>query len=489
MKITVVGGGLGGLAAAALLAKDGHEVAVYEKNETIGGRASVFSRDGFLFDMGPTWYLMPDVFDNFFAHFGKKSSDFYRLFRLDPSFRIFYDDGDVVDIVADMEKNFMLFDKLERGGGEKLRKFLQKCEKLYESISKTLYKDLDSPLSLFQREILLQGLQFNIFESMESFIYKRFESDKARKILLYSIGFVGTPPAKAPAFYSILSYLKLAQGVYYPEGGIRRVVEAVYDLAKSHGVEFYLGYEINKIKVIDGRARRIISDGNSWETDAVVVNADYAYAETKLLEPRYWTYGPSYWEKRTYTPSALVAYIGVDHKLDSLITHNIFLERDWAEKFYQIFDPRYAKWPEYASYYVHVPSKINVSAAPHGCEALFILVPIGAGLDDSDEKRHKLFTKVVKDLENKTGESIENSIGVKYFFSIRDFTTRYNAYRGSALGLAHTLSQTAFWRPRHKSRKVKNLYYTGQYTHPGIGLPMVLISAEIVARKIERELR
>ncbi|MEM4190834.1 MAG: FAD-dependent oxidoreductase, partial [Nitrososphaerota archaeon] len=173
----------------------------------------------------------------------------------------------------------------------------------------------------------------------------------------------------------------------------------------------------------------------------------------------------------------------------SLITHNIFLERDWAEKFYQIFDPRYAKWPEYASYYVHVPSKINVSAAPHGCEALFILVPIGAGLDDSDEKRHKLFTKVVKDLENKTGESIENSIGVKYFFSIRDFTTRYNAYRGSALGLAHTLSQTAFWRPRHKSRKVKNLYYTGQYTHPGIGLPMVLISAEIVARKIERELR
>ncbi|MCS7136809.1 MAG: phytoene desaturase family protein [Candidatus Caldarchaeum sp.] len=488
MKISVVGGGLGGLAAAALLAKDGHEVTVVEKNENVGGRAGVFSRDGFVFDMGPTWYLMPEVFDKFFMNFGYKTSDLYSIHRLDPSYRIFFDDGDVVDIRADVEEIYSVFDRLERNGGEKLRKFLAKCGELYESISKTLYLDLDSPLSFFQREIISQGIKINIFESLDRYVKKRFESEKARKILLYSVGFVGTPPAKSPAFYAILNYVKMVQGVYQPERGIREVVEAVYKLAKSQGVEFLTGHEVKKIEVEGGRARKIVANGLAVEADAVVVNADLAHAETNLLEPQYRTYDAGYWSKRMFTPSALIAYLGLDSRVNSLVSHNVFLERDWGENFSQVFDTGKAEWPEYASYYVHVPSKVDKTAAPKDGEALFMLVPVACGVGDDEKKREKLFNNVLKDLETKTGEKISDSLVLKKFFSVSDFSSRYNAFRGSALGLAHTLRQTAFWRPGHRSRKVKNLFYTGQYTHPGIGLPMVLISAEIVRRKIAKEM-
>ncbi|MCS7145774.1 MAG: phytoene desaturase family protein [Nitrososphaerota archaeon] len=488
-RVVVVGAGVGGLAVAALLAKDGHEVTVVEKNESIGGRAGAFIRDGFAFDTGPTWYLMPDVFDRFFQEFGRRTSDLYTLYRLDPSYRVFFDDGEVVDISHDVEKVYQLFDSLEEGGGEKLRRFLNKCEELYKSIRKTLYLDLDSPLSLLNREILSQGLKINIFESVESYVKKSFQSDKARKILLYSVGFIGTPPAKSPSFYAILNYVKIVQGVYFPEGGIRRLVQVLYDLAKSQGVEFLTGQEVKKIEVEDGVARRVLVDGSALDADVVVVNADYAYTELNLLDRRYRTYDENYWRSRTLTPSALIAFIGLDRKIDSLTTHNVFLERDWSENFYQIFDPLRAKWPDYASYYVHVPSKVDKSAAPKEGEAVFFLIPIASGLEDSDEKREKLFTNILRDLEHKTGEKIGENIVLKGLFSIRDFSARFNAFRGTALGLAHTLRQTAFWRPRHRSAKVKNLYYTGQYTHPGIGLPMVLISAQIVRKKIAKELK
>ncbi|MEM4494423.1 MAG: phytoene desaturase family protein [Candidatus Caldarchaeum sp.] len=488
MRIAVIGAGVGGLAAAALLARDGHEVAVVEKNENVGGRAGVFSRDGFTFDMGPTWYLMPEIFDRFYSHFGKKTSDFYNLLKLDPGYRVYFDDGVRLDISAELEENILLFDHLEPNGGEKLRRFLTKCEELYQSISKTLYLDLDSPLSFINPEILAQGIKINIFESVESYVKKWFQSDKARKLLLYSIGFIGTPPAKAPAFYAILNYVKLVQGVYMPEHGIRQVVDTLYRLAKQEGVEFLLGHEVKKIEVKNSRAERVHANGFSINVDAVVVNADYANFETKVLEPRYRTYDANYWNKRMFTPSALIAYVGVDKKIKNLIPHNIFLEKDWGENFYQIFDPRYAKWPEYASYYVHVPSKIDDTAAPAGGEAVFILIPVAYGIEDDDNKREVLFNNVLRDLEQKTGENIRENIVLKQFFSIRDFSTRYNAYKGSALGLAHTLSQTAFWRPRHRSKKVKNLYYSGQYTHPGIGVPMVLISAEIIRNKLRKEM-
>ncbi|MEN3047442.1 MAG: phytoene desaturase family protein [Candidatus Caldarchaeales archaeon] len=486
-RVVVVGAGLGGLAAAALLARDGHEVTVIEKNEWVGGRAGSFSRDGFTFDTGPTWYLMPDVFEQFFAQFGRRPEDFYRLHRLDPSYRVFFDDGTVIDVSADIEEVYGLFDELEDGGGEKLRRFLGKCGELYASIRRTLYLDLDSPPSLLNREVLSQGMKVNVLESVESFVKRHFSSDKARKILLYSIGFVGTPPSRAPSFYAILNYVKLVQGVYYPEGGVRKVVEAVYGLAREHGVEFVLGREVRSLEISGGRVRRVIADGASLEADAVVVNADYAHFETEVLEPRYRTYDLDYWNRRTFTPSALIAFVGVRGKLESLVNHNVVLERDWGENFSQIFDPRAARWPDYASYYVHVPSKTDPSAAPREGEALFILVPVPAGLRDGEAERERLYSNVLRDLERRTGEEIADRVAVRRLFSVSDFVSAFNSFKGSALGLAHTLGQTAFWRPRHRSRKVRNLYYTGQYTHPGIGLPMVLISAEIVRRKVARE--
>ncbi|BAJ50442.1 phytoene dehydrogenase [Candidatus Caldarchaeum subterraneum] len=488
LRIVVVGAGVGGLAAAALLAREGHEVTVAEKNNNVGGRAGVLSRDGFTFDMGPTWYLMPEIFDRFYSHFGKKTSDFYNLLKLDPGYRVFFDDGVKVDISAELEENIRLFDGLEPNGGEKLRRFLAKCEELYNSISKTLYLDLDSPFSFLNPEILSQGIKINIFESVESYVKKWFQSDKARKLLLYSIGFIGTPPSKAPAFYAILNYVKLVQGVYMPEHGIRQVVDTLYGLAKQENVEFLLGHEVSKIEVTNSKAERVYLNDSSMKVDAVVVNADYAFFETRVLEPRYRTYDVDYWSKRMFTPSALIAYLGLDKKVENIIPHNVFLEKDWGENFYQIFDPRYAKWPEYASYYVHVPSKIDKTAAPPGGEAVFILIPVANGIEDDDKKRETLFNNVLRDLEQKTGENIHENIVFKQLFSIRDFSARYHAYRGSALGLAHTLGQTAFWRPVHRSKKVKNLYYTGQYTHPGIGVPMVLISAEIIRNKLRKEL-
>jgi len=490
MKLVIVGAGFGGLSAAALLAKEGFEVTVVEKNEQPGGRASTHKDGGYAFDMGPSWYLMPDVYEKFFAEFGKKPEDFYDLARLDPAYRIYFEEGPTIDIASDVMKNLALFDTLEKDGGDKLKTYLSEGKEKYDlAIGQMLYRDYRSIFDMFDPHMILEGRKFHIFESLDSFVKKRFSSDEARRIVQYSVGFLGSSPKNTPAFYHMMSYIDLSMGVWYPDGGMRKVVEGIYDLARQNGATFRFNEPVTSIDVKDGSVVGVTTKDDTYEADIVIINADYPYAEMALLEPQYATYPEKYWKKREIAPSAFVVYLGISKRVESLAHHTLFLDKDWEENFHRIFDPAQAGWPESPSYYVNVPSKTDASAAPDGGEALFILVPLAPGIPDSPEIRERFYNRIIDHIESTTGESIRDAVVTKRIFALGDFEERYNAYRGTALGLTHSLFQTALWRPAHQSRKVENLYYTGQYTHPGIGVPMTLISSQIIAQDITKNKR
>lgn len=483
--ITVVGAGFGGLSAASLLAKEGFKVIVLEKNEGPGGRSSVYSKDGFYFDMGPSWYLMPDVYEKFYLEFGKKAENFFKLEKLDPSYRIFIYDEEIYDLRADLEKNYHLFDSFEPNGGEKLKKYLESSKELYEfSIAEMLYKDYKSVLDLLNGKLLIKSYKLHLWENLEDYINKQFESDEARKILKYAIGFLGGAPKNTPSFYHLVSHADLAMGVWYPEGGMRKVVESLYELAESLGVEFKFNEPVEKLEINENVVKKVVTHRRTYESDLVIVTADYPHAEMNLLDPDYQSYNQKYWEERVISPSSMVVYLGVDFKVDKLLHHNLFLNKDWETGFDYIFDPKKAEWPENPSYYVNVPSKTDKTAAPEGSDTIYILIPLAPGMDDTPDLRENLYNSILDDLESKIGINIREHIVVKKLFAINDFKKRYNAYKGTAFGLTHTLKQTALWRPAHRSKKVENLYYSGQYTHPGIGVPMVMVSSQILAREI-----
>ncbi len=486
-KVIIVGAGFGGLAAAALLAKDGFRVEVYEKNVQLGGRAGVWEKDGFVFDMGPSWYLMPDVFEKFFGEFGCKPSDFFELKRLDPSYRIWFGENDYIDMPTDLGEVKKIFAKLEVDGDKKLEKYLEQAKYQYDiAMERFIYRSYNSWTDVLDKQLMVEGSKLNVFGSMGKLAEKFFSSEKARKILLYTIVFLGGSPQVTPALYSIMTHIDFSLGVWYPMEGINKVALAIESLGKKHGAKFHYGKAVDKIIVEDGKAVGVEVGGKVYRADRVIVNADYHFAETQLLESKYQSYPEKYWEKKTVAPSALIFYLGINKKLKNLAHHTLFFDGDWEAHFENIFSK--PSWPvSDPSFYVCAPSKTDKSVAPKNMENLFVLVPVASGLVDNEEIREKYFGQVIKRIEKLTGESIEKHIIVKRSFAHNDFAKEYNAYKGTALGLAHTLFQTAFLRPKQKSDKVKNLFYTGQYTHPGIGMPITLISSSILHHTLTHE--
>jgi len=479
-----VGAGFGGMASAALLARDGYDVTVVEKNDRPGGRAMVCQQDGYTFDMGPSWYMMLEAFERFFAEFGKTTGDYYETVRLDPSYRVFFSSDDVVDIHADLARNLDLFDRLEPHGATKLKAFLEQSKYQYEvAIGDFIYRDYSSWRDILKWQIIVEGTKLRIFKNLDSFARRYFSSEKARKLIEYSIAFVGGAPHISPAMYSLLAHCDLNLGIWYPMGGYGSVMQAVYDLANEQGVQFVFNQEVQKIAVRNGQAHGVITDQGTIEADIVVNSADYHHGEIDLLDPTHRSYPQQYWEKRTLAPSSFLIFLGLDKQLDTLAHHNLYLNPDWNAYFNQVYGPK-PVWPDDPSYYVSCQTKTDPTMAPPGGENLTILVLVGPGLEDTPEIRQRYYDKIMNHFEGLVGEKVRDSVAVKRIFANNDFVSYFNAYKGTALGMAHTLRQTALFRPHHQSKRVKNLYYTGQYTHPGVGVPVTLISAQIVHKKI-----
>ncbi|MFX1510653.1 MAG: phytoene desaturase family protein [Promethearchaeota archaeon] len=485
-ELLIIGAGVGGLSAAALLAKEGYDVTVIEQNHEPGGRARIWEIEGFVFDMGPSWYLMPEIFENFFNEFGKSVADYYELMRLDPNYRIFFGVDDIVEITADLDPNLSTFEGFEEGGAEKLQEYLDKSKETYEYMMQgIMYKDLDSLWSMFSPSLMRAGSKLHILSNIDGYVRKFFKSDRARKILEYPIVFLGGNPKNTPALYSIISHIDYNLGVWYPKGGIGKIPESLMKLAQEQGADIKFGVKARHIDIDKRNAHKVQTTQGEFETDLVVVNADYPYTEIELLDSEYQTYPAKYWESKVIAPSAFVVYLGVDRKLDQLTHHNVFLEYDWVQHFDQIFeDPA---WPDKPAYYVCCPSRYDPLVAPKGKENIFITVPVSPGIEDTPKIREAYLNKIISHMEKLIGERFNDSISIKRTFSLNDFSTDYNAYKGTAVGLTHTFRQSAFFRPRHRSKKVKNLFYTGQYTHPGIGVPMALVSSKIVTNQIQKQ--
>lgn len=487
-SVIVIGSGFAGLSAASFMAKDGWQVTVIEKNNTPGGRARQLKENGFTFDMGPSFYWMPDVFERYFAQFGKKVSDYYSLHRLDPSYRIYWDDG-YTDMPADFEELKKVFESLEPGSAEKLEKYLKGAAYKYEvGVNNLVYKPSRSLTEFMDWKTISGVFKLQVFSSIKSHIAQYFKHPKLRQLMEFPVLFLGALPEDTPALYSLMNYADLKGGTWYPEGGMYAVVEGMYKLAIELGVKFRFDENVTEILIKGGMAKTVTTNKDSYTADAVISGADYHFTETRLLPEAFRSYSEKYWDKRVMAPSCLMYYVGLNKKLKQPIHHSLFFDVPFEHHGKEIYkDPR---WPAEPLFYVSVSSLTDNSVAPEGCENIVFLIPIASGLDgDTEELREKYFQLIAKRMEKHTGESILDSVVYKKTFSVSDFVTDYNSFKGNAYGLANTLRQTAIFRPACQSKKVKNLFYTGQLTVPGPGVPPSLISGEVVAKQVIKVLR
>jgi len=477
-KVTVIGSGFSSISAACYLAKGGYEVEVYEKNDQLGGRARQFSRDGFKFDMGPTWYWMPDVFERFFADFGRLPSDYYQLEKLGPAYRVYFDEGDYVDIDDSISKIKETFEAIEKGSSKALEKFMKKAKKNYDiAIKDLVYNPGISPFELVSKSTVLELPQF--ISSIQDMVRKDFKNERLRQILEFPVLFLGAKPSMTPAFYSFMNYADFGLGTWYPKGGMKSVVEGMITLAKELGVKFHLNSNIESIQV-DSKKKvtGIQIDGKEIPADLLVSGADYHHTET-LLDIKNRSYSENFWKKKVMAPSSLLFYVGFDKKLKNVLHHTLFFDVSFEKHAREIYDE--PSWPEEPLFYASFPSINDSSVAPEGKEAAIFLIPLATDLVDTDEIRNKYFTILLARLERLTGQDLTSSIIFKDSYCVNDFKEDYNSFKGNAYGMANTLMQTAFLRPKLKSKKVKNLFFTGQLTVPGPGVPPALISGKLVS--------
>ncbi len=487
-NIVIIGSGFAGLSAACFMAKAGWNVTVLEKNDQPGGRARQLKIDGFSFDMGPSWYWMPDIFERFFNQFNKNVADYYELKRLDPSYRIYWQ-NETTDIPADYNSLKDLFENIEPGSAGKLDLFLKEAACKYKTgMQKLAYKQGTSITEFMGADVLRGIFKLDVFTSIKKHVHKYFKHPQIQHLLEFPVLFLGALPEKIPALYSLMNYADIKGGTWFPKGGMYSIVDGMYKLAVELGVQFHFNKNVTKIEIDNNRVTALIAenpDGSTsvYKTGAVIGNADYHHIESKLLPPQYRNYSEKYWDNKTMAPSCILYYIGLNKKPENIAHHSLFFDTSFEAHAKEIYDTK--QWPVDPLFYVSATSVTDNRLAPPGCENLFFLIPVAAGLaNDTEELREFYLDKILSRFEQKIGQPVKQNIIVKKTFAYSNFVNDYNAYKGNAYGLANTLMQTAILKPSIKNKKIKNLFYTGQLTVPGPGVPPALISGEIVAKYV-----
>jgi phytoene desaturase len=486
-KVIVIGAGFSGLSTATELASKGYDVTILEKNEQAGGRARVFQEKGFTFDMGPSWYWMPDIFDNYFERFGKKTSDYYTLKRLDPSYSVILSDKEVVDMPADYNDLRSLFESIEPGAANALDRFLEQAAYKYKvGIQEFVWKPSVKITEFLSLRLLVDAVRMDVFSSFYTHVRKFFKSSTLLKLMEFPILFLGAISQNTPAMYSLMNYAEIKLGTWYPMGGMHKIVKGMVDLAISKGVNIQYHSEVTGFAIEGGSVKGVKTAQGVMEADAVVASADYHHVET-LLGDAHRNYTEAYWDKRVMAPSSMLFYLGINKRIPRLKHHNLFFDRDFVVHSHEIYTE--PTWPSDPLFYASAPSVTDPSVAPEGCENLFLLIPVAPNLEDTDAVREHYFDQLMDRLEAYCGVSIRDSIVYKRSYAHQDFMGDYHAFKGNAYGLANTLLQTAILKPSLKNNKLENMFYTGQLTVPGPGVPPSLISGIVVAKEVDKLLK